>query len=450
MNSHRSDFNRRRFLQFAGLSVLGTSVLSSLIARAQAGAPKRLLLAARPHGSIATEFFPQGGSATSFQLPSITSPFEPVKSEMLLFNNLTNPRQEGWAGEHDVGIFAMTTGREGQSIGDGAVGTGVSIDQLLAQSSPLLNGTLKRSVQLAASPESGPGGARHAGLRVISYAGGGITGAMDPETRPDVALTNLFAGVSTGGASGNDAAQARARQLNRAVLDQLVLDASRLKAKVPISQQSKLDEQLSALADLTRQNDTVVTSTAGCSTPTFAPLPGGSAEHAAQSRAMFQLIKGAFVCDLTRVVSFTFAPEQSSMSFNDIIPNEVKNPDGHHDISHASDTGERGAIDKFYCSLFAELLVEMKNTPDGAGTSLLDNTVVAFVTGINDGNGHGMDNMPVAMFGGKSLGLAQGKIVDAGGRTMNDVWTSVSQAFGVSGNFGDPALVKGPLSGVLV
>ncbi len=449
---YHSDFNRRKFLQFAGLGALGTSILSSLIARAQAGAPKRLLLAARPHGSIAAEFFPQGGSATSFQLPSITSPFEPVKSEMVMLTNLSNPRRESWAGEHDAGLFGMTIGREGVAtgIGNGAVGTGISVDQWLAQSSPALGGTLKHSIQLAASPESAPGGALNPGLRILSYSGGGTTGAMDPETRPDVALSNLFANVapSTGGAPGNDAAQARARQLNRAVLDQLVQDASRLKAKVPVSQQPKLDEQLSALADLTRQNDAVATSTAGCATPTLAPLPGGAAAHAAQSRAMFQIMKGAFLCDITRVASFSFAPEQSSMPFNDIIPNEVKNPDGHHDISHAGDTGERGAIDKFYCSLFAELLLDMKNTADGPGTSLLDNTVVAFITAIDDGNGHGTDNMPVALFGGKSLGLAQGRIVDAGGRTMNDVWTAVAQAFGVAGNFGDPALVTGPLSGL--
>jgi len=449
-NTHATD--RRRFLKAAGLGVLGTSVLGSLLARAQSGTPKRFLLAMRPHGSVASNFFPQGGSATNFQLPSITSPFEPLKADMVFLDNLTNPRREGWRGEHDAGLFGMTTGREGDPAGEGATGTGISIDQLLAQSSPLAAGTLKRSIQLAGSVESAASAWQGPGLRILSYAGGGSTGALDPETRPDAALSSLFGNFVAPSAMPSDqAAQQRARDLQRAVLNQLTQDATRLKARVPLSEQGKLDEQLSAIADLVRQNETVLGGSgggAGCSQPALGALAAGPLEHESRSRQMFQVLKGAFSCDLTRVASFSFAPEQSSLAFNRIIPNEVKNADGHHDVSHTADPNERGAIDRWYCSLLAELLLDMKNTPDGAGTSLLDNTVVAFITAIDDGNGHGMDRMPVLMFGGKSLGMMGGRIVDVGGRTMNDVWTSVSQAFGVQGNFGDPALVTGPVNGL--
>ncbi len=448
-NTHATD--RRRFLKAAGLGVLGTSVLGSLLARAQSGTPKRFLLAMRPHGSIASNFFPQGGSATNFQLPSITSPFEPLKSDMVLLDNLTNPRDESW-GEHDAGLFGMTIGRQGAPAGDGATGTGVSIDQLLAQSSPFAAGTLKRSIQLAASLESVASSRLGPGLRILSYAGGGTTGALDPEIRPDAALSSLFGNFVAPSAMPSDqGAQQRARELQRAVLNQLTQDATRLKARVPLSQQGKLDEQLSAIADLVRQNESVLGGGgggAGCSQPALGALAAGPLEHESRSRQMFQVLKGAFSCDLTRVASFSFAPEQSGMAFNQIIPNEVKNADGHHDISHAGDPNERGAIDRWYCSMLAELLLDMKNTPDGAGTSLLDNTVVAFITGIDDGNAHGRDRMPVVMFGGKSLGMMGGRIVDMGGRTMNDVWTSLAQAFGVQGNFGDPALVTGPVNGL--
>ena len=89
----------------------------------------------------------------------------------------------------------------------------------------------------------------------------------------------------------------------------------------------------------------------------------------------------------------------------------------------------------------------MKSIPDGAG-NLLDNTLVVFFNECSDGNSHGINDMPVVMFGGKSLKLNTGQHLRFNGRYMSDVWSAVAGAFGVPMKFGDAAFSTGPVSGL--
>ena len=95
-------------------------------------------------------------------------------------------------------------------------------------------------------------------------------------------------------------------------------------------------------------------------------------------------------------------------------------------------------------------MLDMKNTPDVNGTSLLDNTLVVFFNECSNGADHALDDMPVLMFGAKALGLRRGSNLRFGGkRYMTDVWASVAGAFGAPiVRFGDPAWGSGALSGL--
>jgi hypothetical protein len=101
----------------------------------------------------------------------------------------------------------------------------------------------------------------------------------------------------------------------------------------------------------------------------------------------------------------------------------------------------------------AKLLLDMKNTPDGAGPgSLLDNTLVVFWNECSDGNSHGTADMPVLVFGGKFLKLQGGKFLDFGknGRYMSDFWVQTAQAWGYTQltTYGDAMWNKGPMPGL--
>ena len=108
----------------------------------------------------------------------------------------------------------------------------------------------------------------------------------------------------------------------------------------------------------------------------------------------------------------------------------------HHDISHqpASVTAQ-DRIEQIHCEQLAAFLQTLKAVPEGSGT-MLDNTLVVYFNEVSNGNAHGTDNMPLLMFGGKSLGLQTGQHLHFNGRYMNDV-AAVGTAFGNMKTFGD-------------
>lgn len=453
----RSRFSRRALLAGTSAAGLGSLLLRPLLAQAEDGPPMRLLILHRPCGTRPDRFFPVEDSATEFQLPAISSAFEKVKGDMTLLNEVMCPRDPAWIGDkHGTSIITMMTGRRPVGIPGtdftletetkNIVAVDKSIDQLLLESSPLLRGTPRASLQLGAYRPS----SQNAGtpcLRVLSYSGRGAAHALYPECRPDYAYSNVFGDLVT--TSGPDAV-ARARAQNKSVLDLVAKDIGRLAAQVPASQRPKLDQHLEAI----RQVDAQLASfPKTCRGPELSPLPEPSgdasadeAQHLETIRQSFSVIKAAFLCDVTRVATFTFAHGNSELRFMNILPDFTNNI-GHHDISHETDPDSQAAIDRFYCERVAELVLDLKSTPDAAGKSLLDTTLVVLFSEVSTGADHGIQQMPVVFFGGSALGHTGGRHLRLGHRYMNDVWTATANAFGVPlAAFGDAAFASGPIA----
>jgi hypothetical protein len=224
--------------------------------------------------------------------------------------------------------------------------------------------------------------------------------------------------------------------------------------------------------------------------PTFAggPLSPDPTQLDAQTYTMWEqhkeIIKTLFMCDLTRVVTFTFGYGNSSIHFQNVLGNAplagkyqdtngnaINDPDGHHDISHNMGGDADDAqyiIDKYYCDRTAELLAEMAATPDIGSGTLLDNTLVVFWSEVSNGNAHGAVDMPVLLFGGKFLNLNGGSFLQLGnasnmsqyvangtysqppGPYMSDLWTTTAQAWGYTKmtSYGDPMWNAGTISGI--
>jgi hypothetical protein len=68
---------------------------------------------------------------------------------------------------------------------------------------------------------------------------------------------------------------------------------------------------------------------------------------------------------------------------------------------------------------------------DVFGGTLLDNTIVPYVTEVSRAT-HKWTQMPVVVFGGKSVGLKGGQFLTFQGRPHNDMWLSIAQALGVT------------------
>jgi Protein of unknown function (DUF1552) len=447
---------QRRSLLAGGVSAgLAAMFLRPLEAAASNGPPTRFLIIHRPCGTIASRFFPApGGTTSDFQLGPIMSPLEALKGDMVIFNDVTASRDPNWQGDsHGQGFISSLTGSraisDGEPINNDAqfhhiTAASPSIDQLLLAGSPRLQGSPLGSIHLGAYRDSVQGGrifpeGGAANFRPLSYKGPNMP--IFPEIRPAVAAQNLFGNMVQGGAD----AVARQQQLKKSVLDLVAKDLTALQKQVPSSQRPKLDAHLAAIQHLEMQVG-ALGGQAACVPPTLEPalaaVPAGSPnglridalEHTLVSKEQLNIIKVGFQCDLIRAATFTYAHGNSDIQFDPLLPN-FGTMTGHHDISHATDAASvdrLAAIDQFYCARVAEFLTDLKNTPEGDGTSMLDNTLVVFFSEVALGAGHGWTKMPVTFFGGKSVGLTGGRNLMMNGRYLNDIWASVLPAFGIA------------------
>ena len=506
---------RRAFLRACGGSAaLTLPLLRSIEARAQGmPAPRRLLIIHHSQGSPLEQWRPAGGATTqAFTLPANSAPFAPLQSKMILIDGLnlvtaSMATDNGGQNTSEGGMVALMTGvptlgRIGQQ--DHCAG-GPSIDQLLLQRSPLLGGeaapsrdrTRFGSLQLAADiraerDEVAP--------RVMSYLK--PTASVDPsmartplfpETQPLNAFTRLFGG---GLPSSSDAATMLARDLS--VLDFARSDLKRLRGLVPSNERARLDSHADAIQQVeatVRQNLSAISPV--CTLPAQPPMfPEAASQvghgpavsvgrlagvdyydpadpnnhpHQVLGQTHLALIKAAFLCDLTRVATFSWSSATSQVLFpasmGGATLQSVASPVPHYEPL-SSNTPDAlawwAAIDLFYAQQSSMAIQSLAAAADIDGNSLLDNTVVVYVTAESRRWDHMQKNVPLAVFGGRNTGLRGGTFLEitggplpslnssaASNRPFNDFWLALASAFGVDlGTLGAPTQYTGPLAGV--
>ncbi len=113
---------------------------------------------------------------------------------------------------------------------------------------------------------------------------------------------------------------------------------------------------------------------------------------------MLDLMILAFQGDVTRVSTFMYANEGSNKSYSFIGA-----PEGHHDLSHhGGDSAKHDKIKKinrFHLEQFAYMLGKLKTIKEANGSTLLDNVMVVYGSGIGDGDRHNHNDLPILLAG---------------------------------------------------
>jgi hypothetical protein len=164
--------------------------------------------------------------------------------------------------------------------------------------------------------------------------------------------------------------------------------------------------------------------------------------HAQAGALHLEVLKAAFVCDLIRVGTYQWSPGTNHVGFA-LYPGTTQ-PYMHHPTSHKISTSDTTAsailsalnpaaqflfnVHTWYFARHAENFAIWKNTVDGCGNSLLDFTVVPFLTEVR-ATAHERTNMPGMLIGGKRLGFVHDRYV-ATNMTINQLWGTIAQAFG--------------------
>jgi hypothetical protein len=105
--------------------------------------------------------------------------------------------------------------------------------------------------------------------------------------------------------------------------------------------------------------------------------------------------------------------------------------------------------DIWHAEMFAHLLGRLRDLQEGDGT-MLDNTVVLWVTDVAVGNTHDLTNMPFVLAGGGGGTLRTGRYVRFNGTPHNDLLFTLLQVMDVNDpSFGREDMTPSVLSTLL-
>ena len=389
--------NRRAFLRGLGAS-LALPWLESTHAPvyAQATAPLHRFLAFYvPNGFNMSQFWPaQTGalSADALQSTSLAS-LSAFSQKLLLINGLDNhaaSAQGDGPGDHARGTSTVLTCTHPLKSAD-QLRNGVSLDQLLAQQ--YANQTLFPSLELGCEGGGNAGGCDSgyscAYSRNIAWADEQTP--LPKEVNPRLLFNRLFGNLDP---NQTPEAQALRRRRRQSVLDFVIADAQRLRARISASDHHRVDAYLTGIREVERrlQNSTEDSCSANQERPQGVP-----ADRQTHAELLLDLMVAAFRCDLTRVGTFMLGNGGSNRVYSELNISE-----GHHALSHHQNDANKllqiAQIDAYEISFLARLLNRLQESSEGQG-SLLDHTTVLFSSECADGNSHAHYEMPLILAG---------------------------------------------------
>ena len=365
---------------------------------AAAGVPKRLAFVYVPNGVNMTEWTQKEEGKLS-KLTGILEPLNPFKDHVNVIDGMTldKGRANGdGPGDHARAMSSFLTGRQARKTSGADIRVGMSADQHVAQiigdntKFPSLELGIERGQQ-AGNCDSGYSCAYSSNL---SWRGESTPNAK--EIDPKLVFERLF-----GGNDPKELAAARAKRelYNKSVLDFVAEDAKQLNKTLGQGDQRKLDEYLSSVREVEQRIEKArAVNSAPAPKPTMAQPTGVPKEVADHMKLMADLMVLAFQTDLTRVATLPLSNDGSNRPYKFI---EV--PEGHHDLSHhGSDPAKLAKIakiNKFYLEQLAYLVSKLKAAKEADGSTLLDNIMLVYGSGLGDGNAHNHDNLPILLIG---------------------------------------------------
>jgi hypothetical protein len=211
---------------------------------------------------------------------------------------------------------------------------------------------------------------------------------------------------------------------NRSVLDAVLTEAKRVQKGLSKTDTDKLDEYFQGIRDIETRlgKDEKWLEVPKAKSPVEKPAPGLAGR--AEIEIMYDLIVAALQTDSTRVLTYRM-PGQSLLRSLDI-------DFGAHNISHYA-PGARmvasQARDKAHSTMLAGLIDKLKATKEADGSTLFDNTSLAF--GSNISSIHYLDNCPTVLTGGGSkLKLGQHLVLPKD-TPLTNVWLTMLQGAGI-------------------
>lgn len=427
MHIHRNNLlNRRTSLKGIGVS-LGLPWLEVMAGPKQQTAPARMAYVFMPNGVNADHWTPHG-EGHDFKLSKTLSPLQPHQKDILILSELWNKNSKGGDG-HYAKVANLLNGCEIVKTTGKGMRSDLSVDQLAAQK--LGHHTPLPSLELSIQE---PSTAVDNNVGFTALYGGYISWSSPStpvarEIYPRLAFDRLFNRRSHATES-------------RFLLDLVMQDIKKLQQKVGQADRHKLDEYFTSVRDLenritfSEKDSKVIDADWIHQNRPATDKPQQVKEH---QKLMYDIMAMAFQMDRTRIASLMLGRAVSGLNYS-FLGHGITS--SHHGISHHAGDPEKlkqyQLINQYHIEQFSSFLQKLKNLREG-DQSILDRSMILFISGQRDGNSHSPYNLPVVLAGGSKLGLQTGRhIVYPKNTALCKLYISMLNRFGVKTNhFGD-------------
>jgi hypothetical protein len=391
----RKHLPRRTFLRGAG-TVFALPLLDAMVPAF--GAER---LTAAPVRRLGFIFYPLGvdqdrwrpiGEGENYQLSEALAPLAPHRNKFLVISGLSSDPDRTKAGFHDRALASFMTGVEPTK---GKVHVGISVDQVAAN----VLGKESQFASLELGTEKVNVNNNHVGPVFKS-----ATVPLPFEHNPRLVFERLF---GEGGRIDPDATAAR-NAADRSSLDTVTERIAELKGQLGASDRHKLDEYIESIRDVERRIQVAMKKSPVDLPEVSRPagVPDSWPDHV---KLMFDLQVLAIQADLTRVWTFMFAREATTITYPHLGITM-----GHHEISHHNfepvKLAELAKINVDQSRLFAYFLGKLDALKEGNST-LLDHSLILYGSDLSVPTSHSQRDLPIIVAGGAAGRIAGGRYI---------------------------------------
>ena len=430
--------NRRRFLRSTGGAFLALPSLESLAGTpagkvAAAGMPQKFVVFYSPIGFIRRGFFPGETDAVlpKFQGPKtpdvegavfkpgthelkLTPTLEPLaglRDRMTLVTGLDRTFQEG-TDVHAQCASCFLSSAAPYGVKQSAWPLERTLDHLIGDH--IGNDTPFRTLEFSANSHKDNKESIY--FDNISWYG---TGHLAPSIRdPRKMYQRLFS--------------TQENQRYRDVTDLVLEDARSMHKDLGYSDGQKFAEYFDSIRAIENQMERLEKMRSELSKvqfdePAEAYLPRGEF-----IRLMGDLMVVALQTGLTNVTTFMVGPERWDTPYR--FEGLFDKPKSHHGMSHnqTKEIDNLLKVDRFHMEQYVYLLEKMEAIEEADGSSLLDNTLFTYGSGLGDGSTHQYNDLPIIVAGSGGGKFKTGRHINMPeGTPLANLWLTQARAMGL-------------------
>ena len=212
----------------------------------------------------------------------------------------------------------------------------------------------------------------------------------------------------------------------------LVLDDARsLKRELSYSDGQKFAEYFDALRTIETQMKRLQDMKSELATVDFPEPPETYLPRGEYIRLMGDLMIVALQTGLTNVATFMIGPERWDTPF--MFDSLFDKPRSHHQMSHNQTTfiDDLMRVDRFHMEQYFYILNRMDAIKEADGSSLLDNSLVTYGSGLGDGSTHQYNDLPIVVAGGGRRVKSGQHINMPEGTPLANLWLTQAQLMGM-------------------